>query len=60
MFSYHMEVIEEERQDSPPALNYTHKILPGVSALENYGYVYYPFFKNDFLPLQVISVCFLL
>lgn len=34
-----MEVIEEERRDGPPALNYTHKILPGVSTLENYGFV---------------------
>ena len=39
--SYHMEVVEEERQEGPPALNYTHKILPGVSTLENYG-CYYP------------------
>ena len=44
-----MEVIEEERQDGPPALNYTHKILPGVSTLENYGndYSIYLFY---FLP----------
>ena len=34
-----MEVIEEERQDGRPLLNYTHMIKPGVTQLENYGQV---------------------
>ncbi len=33
-----MEVIEEERQDGRPLLNYTHVIKPGVTQLENYGW----------------------
>jgi hypothetical protein len=35
--SYHMEVLEEEREDGRSKLNYTHVIRPGVTQLENYG-----------------------
>ena len=35
--SYHMEVLEEQREDGRSKLNYTHIIRPGVTQLENYG-----------------------
>ncbi|EFX81651.1 mismatch repair ATPase Msh4 [Daphnia pulex] len=35
--NYHMEVLEEEREDGRSKLNYTHVIRPGVTQLENYG-----------------------
>lgn len=35
--SYHMEVLEEEREDGRSKLDYTHAIRPGVTQLENYG-----------------------
>jgi hypothetical protein len=36
-YSYHMEVLEEQREDGRSKLNYTHMIRPGVTQLENYG-----------------------
>lgn len=36
-----METVEEERQGGRLVLNYTHRILPGVTQLENYGQVSY-------------------
>ncbi|KAI9551670.1 mismatch repair ATPase Msh4 [Daphnia sinensis] len=35
--NYHMEVLEEEREDGRSKLDYTHVIRPGVTQLENYG-----------------------
>ncbi|KAK4036865.1 hypothetical protein OUZ56_028902 [Daphnia magna] len=35
--NYHMEVLEEEREDGRSKLDYTHAIRPGVTQLENYG-----------------------
>ncbi len=34
-----MEVIEETKKDGRLVLNYTHRILPGVTQVENYGKV---------------------
>ena len=32
-----MEAVEEERPDGRTALSYTHRLLPGVTQVENYG-----------------------